>query len=222
MFSLSAYLRTTIGQKKLMGLSGLGMSLFVLTHMAGNMLLLVSADAYNTYSHKLITNPLIYIAEAGLVALLLIHVWCAITLTRRNWLARPVGYVQAATGDKRTSFVAKSLVLSGLVILVFIVLHLLTFKYGPHYETTVDGVQMRDLHKLVMEKFQEPLYVVWYLFSLLVLAAHLSHGVKASFQSLGVWSANNPTLRKVGLGFTVLVAAGFISQPLYAYFFFRG
>ena len=65
--------------------------------------------------------------------------------------------------------------------MAFVVLHLWTFKYGAYYSTVVDGVEMRDLYRLVVEKFQEPLYVAWYVFALLLLGGHLTHGSKVNF-----------------------------------------
>jgi succinate dehydrogenase / fumarate reductase cytochrome b subunit len=188
--------------------------------MSGNLLLFVGPEAYNKYSHALISNPLIYAAEAGLVLFFLLHAGLAISLTLKNRAARPEGYAGSASGEKATGFAAKTMILSGLVLLTFTVLHLITFKYGPHYSVNYNGVEMRDIYRLVAEKFKDPLYVGWYLFSLLVLGMHLSHGFKASFQSLGLVAANNPTLCKIGWAFAAVVTLGFMSQPIYLYFFF--
>lgn len=219
MSGVASYFRTTIGKKVLVGVSGLLLAGFVLSHMAGNMLLLVSADAYNLYSYKLTSNPLIYVAEAGLVFLALLHIGLTVNLTMANKAARPTSYDSTAVGDKRTSWIARTLILSGLLILTFLVLHLITFKFGTHYSTEVDGVEMRDLHRLVNEKFQEPLYVGWYLFSLLILWAHLKHGVSSIFQTLGLFSARHCAIKKIGIGFATVVCLGFASQPIYMFFF---
>jgi succinate dehydrogenase / fumarate reductase cytochrome b subunit len=222
MASWKAYLGSSIGKKKLVGLTGLAISLFTLTHMAGNLLMFVSADAYNLYSHALVSNPAIYLAEAGLVAFFLIHVLLTVKLTMDNRAARPAGYQHAAHGGKKTSFAAKTAILTGLLLLAFVVLHLQTFKFGPVYMTTVDGVEMRDIYTLVIEKFREPGYVAWYLLSLVLLGMHLSHGFKASFQSLGLFASNHPTIAKLGWAFAIIVAGGFITQPLAVYFFGLG
>jgi succinate dehydrogenase / fumarate reductase cytochrome b subunit len=66
----------------------------------------------------------------------------------------------------------------------------------------------------VVEKFQEPLYVGWYLLCLLLLGMHLSHGVSASFQSLGIFAANHPRLKLLGWMAAIVIAGGFILQPL--------
>ncbi len=222
MSGISAYLRSSIGKKKLVGLSGLGIVGFTLTHMSGNLLLFVGGDAYNKYAHALTSNPLIFVAEAGLVGMFLLHIILTVQLTMANREARPVAYGAAATGPKATSFAAKTAILSGALILAFLVLHLLSFKYGEVYTTTVDGVEMRDLYRLVAEKFHDPLYVGWYLLCLLLLGMHLSHGVSASFQSLGLFASNHPVLKKIGIAAAVIIAGGFITQPLYIYFGFGG
>ncbi len=202
-----------------MGLTGLGYCGFVLSHMAGNLLLLISAEAYNKYSHAIVSNkPLLYGAETALVVMLLLHVICAISVTLENRAARPVSYALNASGDKATSLAARTMALTGLFILAFLILHIVTFKYGEYYSATYDGVEMRDLHRLVSEKFQSPLYTGWYLFCLALLGLHISHGFSAAFQSLGIVGARHPKLRMTALGFAALIACGFIVQPLFFFF----
>jgi len=108
------------------------------------------------------------------------------------------------------------------VVLAFIIIHLATFKYGTHYETTVNGIVMRDLFKLMVEVFQSPGYIVWYLVSLVLLGFHLSHGVGSVFQSFGWMNGRfQPLLRKLSVIYAIVVAAGFISQPLYIFLFLK-
>lgn len=211
--SLCQFTRSTVGRKTLVALSGLGLSGFTLMHMSGNLLLLVGAEPYNKYSHSLISNPLIYFAEVGLVVLFLLHFGLAIRLTLQNRCARPEGYRESQR-EKGTTFAARTMIYSGLLLLVFLVLHLITFKFGEHYSVTYQGVEMRDLHRLVVEKFQSPLYVGWYLFSLVVLGLHLSHGLAASLQSLGLASSVNCKVRKLGYLVAGIIMVGFMVQPI--------
>ena len=212
-----------IGKKYLVAITGLGLSLFVLSHMLGNMLILISPQAYNNYGHTLISNPLIYVAEFGLVALFIVHMGLAMKLTRENWKARPVAYAVTAAGEKATSLTTRSMWAQGILLLVFTVHHLITFKYGPYYEISHNGMMIRDLHRLVVEVFQDPLYVGWYLVCLLALGFHLSHGVSSSIQTLGI---HHPKyfckLKALGFLYALLVVAGFISQPLYVFFIYKG
>ncbi|MCC7404301.1 MAG: succinate dehydrogenase cytochrome b subunit [Bdellovibrionales bacterium] len=215
--------QTKIGKKYLVALTGLGLSLFVLMHMLGNLLILVSPEAYNKYGHALTSNPGIYLAEVGLVAILFVHLALAMKLTRENWKARPVGYAVVSSGEKATSLTTRSMWAQGILIFVFIIHHLITFKFGPHYEVEYGGVMMRDLHRLVIEVFQNPLYVAWYLVALFALAFHLSHGVKSSIQTLGI---HHPRyfnkFKMAGILYSVLVGVGFMSQPLYVFLIYKG
>lgn len=223
MVSIKEYLRSTVGKKVVVALSGLGVAAFTLTHVAGNMLILVGPAQYNAYSHALISNPLIYFAEAGLLALFLIHIILAVRLYFCNRSRRGQGYALSVTNaDKGTTFAANSMIYSGSLLLAFLVLHLISFKYGTHYDTVHNDVPMRDLHRLVVEKFKDPIYVGWYVFSMLVLWLHMSHGIAGAFQSLGVTSSFNKRLRCLALGFTTVVVLGFLSQPLYVFFGFGG
>jgi len=201
-----------------MALTGLAWSLFVLTHMAGNLLILIDAEAYNKYGHAIVTNPLIYLAEAGLVAMILVHIVNGIKLTLENRAARPEKYAMSTNGKKAARFQSKFMIFHGSLLAVFLVWHLITFKYGPHYSVTYNGVEMRDLHKLVLEVFQSPLYVVGYVVCLIGVGFHLSHGFYSSFATLGLYHPRfSPLLNKFGYLYSVVVAAGFMSQPIYVF-----
>ena len=213
------WLCSTIGRKQLIGVTGLGLSFFVLTHMLGNMLILVGPEAYNKYSYALTSNELIYAAEAGLLAIFIGHLVFAIGLTLKNWGSRNTRYAMLPNGAKRTSWTQRSLWAQGLLILVFVILHLITFKFGTHYTVTYNGVEMRDLHKLVLEVFKDPIYVAWYIVALIVLGFHLSHGVGSSFQTLGIHHPRyQKCIKSFSIGYAVVVIAGFLSQPIYVYF----
>lgn len=201
-----------------MGLAGLIWAGFVLTHMAGNLLIFVSSDAYNMYSYALTSNKLIYVAEAGLVAALVLHVVLAINLTLQNRSSKGSRYAVKAKGEKKARFASTTMGIQGSIILAFVIYHLATFKYGTHYETTVNGIVMRDLFRLMVEVFQSPAYVVWYLISLVLLGFHLSHGVGSVFQSFGWMDGRyQPILRKLSVAYAIVVVAGFIAQPVYIY-----
>lgn len=214
------YLGSAIGRKQFMAVTGLIWSGFVFTHMAANMLILFSADAYNSYSHALITNPLIYVAEAFLVLTLLMHIFYGVKLTIENRKAKAHKSAKPTSGPKAPRFQSKFMIYHGTLILAFVILHLITFKFGTHYTTTVDGVEMRDLHRLVIEVFQNPVYVAWYLVALVAVGLHLAHGFWSSFSTLGFYHPErSKALNVLGYLYAFVVAAGFISQPIYVFFF---
>ncbi len=218
MSSLGSYLGSTIGKKQLVGVAGLGLSLFVLAHMTGNLLIFVGPEAYNKYGHALTSNPLIYIAEAGLIGIFLMHVILALFLTKKNNDAKGSRY--AARGEKtKASYASKSMRAQGVIIFAFIALHLNTFKFGKIINVEYDGVVMRDLFTLMLEVFAQPLYVFGYVFVLVLLWTHLGHGFSSSLQTLGLNGEKiDPVVTKIGHAYAAIVSLGFIAQPLFVYF----
>tara|TARA_B100001248_G_scaffold262269_1_gene257113 strand:+ start:8503 stop:9162 length:660 start_codon:yes stop_codon:yes gene_type:complete len=216
-----SYLKSTIGKKQVMAVAGLLLAGFVLTHMLGNMLLFVGADMYNLYSYKLISNPLIYLAEAGLVAFFLSHIVMGIVLSIRNKSSRQKSYAVAASGEKKASWSSRFMIHQGMVIAVFVVLHLLTFKFADKQQTTVDGVVMDDLHQLVVDVFQSPVYVIGYVIAVGLLAFHLSHGVHSALSTLGFYSEEKKSkIECLSAIYGWVVGLGFMSQPIYVYLFY--
>ena len=218
MSSLSRFLSSSVGTKILVALTGLGFAAFLVTHLAANLLVLVDPHGYNAYSHKLISNPLIYIAEAGLVVLFLVHAFKAVMVTLRNREARGRGYAvkKRAGHTSRKSLASSTMIVTGIWLLLFVVIHLKTFKFGPWYDTP-DG--MRDLARLVHEVYAEPFHVVFYILSMVVVGMHLSWGLSSAFQSMGLEHPRyNGLIRGAGLAIAVLMALGFALIPAVIYF----
>lgn len=214
------FFSSTIGKKYLMGITGLVWAGFVFSHMAGNLLMFVSPDLYNNYGHMITSGALIYAVEAVLIISLIVHVYCAISLTMQNKKARSQGYAVGPNGSKGATLASKTMAQQGALILAFIISHILAFKYGTYYETTVNGTPMRDLYRLVVEAFTSPGFVAWYVIALVLLGFHLSHGVGSIFQSLGLRNAKTePTIKKISVVYAAVVALGFIAQPVYIFFF---
>jgi succinate dehydrogenase / fumarate reductase cytochrome b subunit len=217
MSSLLRFLSSSVGTKILVALTGLGFAAFLLTHLAANLLVLVDPHAYNAYSHKLTSNPLIYLAEAALVALFLTHAFKAVFVTLRNREARGGGYAvkKRAGHTSRKSFASTTMIVTGIWLLLFVVIHLKTFKFGPWYETP-DG--MRDLSRLVHEVYAEPLHVAFYVLSMVVVGLHLSHGLSSAFQSMGLEHPRyNGLIRGAGLAIAIAMGLGFVLIPAVIY-----
>lgn len=214
------YFKSTIGQKQLMALTGLAWCGFVLSHMLGNILLFVSAEAYNKYSHALVSNPLIYLAEAFLVLTLLAHIGRGVAVTIRNRQAKHIANLKGLSGEKNSSFAVKTMIFQGVLIFLFVVYHLVTFKFGTVYMANYGGVEMRDIHKLVVEVFQSPTYVLFYVVMMWILALHLSHGFHSSLQTLGLHHPKyNSKIKCLSHLYAGAVSIGFALQPLYVFFF---
>jgi succinate dehydrogenase / fumarate reductase cytochrome b subunit len=217
-------LGSPVGTKLLIGLTGLFLFVFLITHLAGNLLFLLGPEKFNEYSHALISNPLIYVAEIGLLAIFAVHVFKTIANFLANQAARPQRYathrwVKTKSDRSRKSLASSSMIISGLVTLLFVVTHLATFKFGTYYETSTG---IRDLYRLQLEVFSNPLYVVFYLVCMGVIFLHLWHGVSSAAQSLGlenrVWMAR---VWATGQVLAVAIAGGFFILPLYTFFVAR-
>ena len=179
MHQKAGYFLTTIVSKYLMAITGLAWSLFVMSHMLGNMLILVGPEAYNTYGHALVSNPIIYVVEFALLLFILTHIFKAFALKSRNMRTKPMTYaIQATNREKAMKFSTRSMIFTGSLMLAFLIWHLITFKYGPHYTVTYDGLEMRDLYRLIFERFSSPYYCFFYGLSMVFVGIHLFHGVK--------------------------------------------
>lgn len=213
------FLKSTVGRKYIMGITGLVWMGFILGHMAGNMLIFLGPEAFNSYGHAIVSNkPLLYGTEIVLILSLFAHVGSAISLTLENRAAKGSRYAVMAKGEKSTTWASRNMAAQGSAILAFIILHLITFKYGTHYETDTNGVVMRDLHRLVLEVFMKPGYVAWYAVCLVLLLFHLSHGAHSVFQSFGFLERKmQAPLKKFAWAYAAVVAGGFLSQPLYVF-----
>jgi len=213
---------SSIGRKTLMSLTGLVLLSFVTFHMAGNLPLLKGNPGdYNQYSHLLTSLKVPLLAAEGvLVVCLLVHVWAAIRMVINTRRARPVRYVvhKSAGRGSRKSVGASTMILTGVVILVFVVLHLKTLKFGPVYTTTIDGTEVRDLHRLVVEAFSNVWYVLGYLVAMVVLGFHLSHAFWSAFQSMGIWHLKyTPLMYSLGRILAVVITVGFMVPPVWIY-----
>jgi succinate dehydrogenase / fumarate reductase, cytochrome b subunit len=210
-------LSSSVGTKILIGITGLALFLYLVVHIAGNLMVFFGPTVFNKYAYTLEGNPLLPIVELGLLAIFLMHVYKTITNYVRNNQARPVAYVKKryAGPPSRKSFASSTMIVSGLWLLVFIVIHVKAFRYGTEYDWPGGG---RDLYRLEMENFASPLTVGFYVLSMLVVGSHLYHGIASSFQSLGGdqprWT---PRLLAASKVVAVLIAGGFAVIAVWAY-----
>lgn len=216
MVRLAAFLTTGIGRKMLMALTGLALLGFLVMHLAGNLLIFVGPKSFNDYSHALVSNPLIYLAEALLLVWFVAHFVSGIQITLKNRAARPTPYAmkQRAGHNSHKSLASSTMIISGLVLLIFVPLHLWTFKFGAHYDSATDpGV--RDIHRVVVEVFRNPAYVGFYVVTLTIIGFHLWYGFESALESLGL--NYNIAFRRIGQLLAVVLAGGFILIPVVLY-----
>lgn len=208
--AVNHYFRSSIGRKQLVAITGLMLCGFLVSHLAGNILLLVSSDAFNLYAHKLVSmGPLLYVAEAGLAAAFLVHMGLAMKLNMENRQSSGKYQIKTKTG-RGTTFASQTMPLTGLILLVFLVLHLLNLKFGSYYETTIDGVVMRDLTKTTLEYFSSVGATAWYVFAMICAAIHTSHGFASAFQTMG-WNHGKyfKNVKRLGYIYAIAVGGGF-------------
>lgn len=223
---LISFYTSPIGKKIITGITGLGLSLFVLFHMTGNLTLFAGSQAYNQFAHALeSTGFLLYGIELILLAIAIFHAVVGITIRLNSLKARPEGYSQLRSIGKpsKQSISSRSMLITGSILLGFLVLHLSTFKFGAYYSTEINGVEMRDLSSLVIEKFRQPLYAFGYAGVMIMLLSHLRHGIWSAWQSIGVLDYKlSPAVYTLALVLAILIAIGFIALPLSVYFGFIG
>ncbi len=213
---------SSIGKKILTGITGLGLTLFVSFHMAGNLVLFASSDAYNQLAHFIDSSGiLLLIVELILLVTVIVHAWLGIAIRIKSEKARPIKYqmLKSAGEPSKKSLSSRSMIITGLVLLVFLVSQLASFKFCTYYITSVDGVAMRDLARLVIETFRNPFYTFSYLAVMILLGFHLRHGFWSAWQSLGIlrapWSS---VVYAIASLFALLIAIGFLVLPLAIFF----
>jgi len=201
----------------LIAVTGLALFLYLVIHLAGNTMLFLGPETFNGYAHLLISNPLIVPVELGLAAIFVLHVWKTVVMWWRNRQARPVSYYQKrpAGGPSRKSLASSTMIYTGALTALFVVLHVWSFKYGP----TGEVAGHRDLYGLVTRFFGHPLYVAFYEACLVLLGFHLWHGFSSAFESLGGDEPRyTPRVILAGKILAVILGGGFAIIPLWVLF----
>jgi succinate dehydrogenase / fumarate reductase cytochrome b subunit len=200
---LVRYLRSSIGAKHVMAVTGLLLLLFAILHMVGHLQMFGGRDLYNDYANFLqdlweVTWPV----RVGLLGLLTLHVVLAIGLVTKNRAARPIDY--AVFRAARSSFVGRSMAFTGVVILAFLIFHILHFTISPAYP--------RDAYTRYVMAFHQPVYYAIYFTGILLLSMHLGHGASSWLQSLG-WRHPKYPADKIGPAIAVFLFVGYMIPP---------
>ena len=202
---LARYLKSSIGAKHVMAVTGLLMLLFAIVHMLGHLQVFGGAAMYDAYARFLqelweVKWPV----RAGLLGLLTVHVLLALMLVARNRAARPTSY--AMYRPAVSSKIGRTMAVSGLVVLAFLIFHIWHF--------TIDGHAHWGAHTYAMyvHAFQQPAFYLAYLVGIALLAAHLGHGASSWLQSLGLRNPKYPT-DKLGPIVSALLFVGYMLPP---------
>jgi succinate dehydrogenase / fumarate reductase cytochrome b subunit len=218
MASRTGLFSSSVGTKILIGLSGLGLFIYLVIHIAGNLLIFFGPGVFNAYAYNMEErNPALPAIEIALLLVFLVHIYKTVTMFVGNQAARPVRYVQKkyAGRPSRKSLASSTMIVSGLWLVVFLLVHVKAFRFSPNTPWPAGG---RDLYRLEFEALSNPFVVAFYILSMIVVGSHLWHGISSGFQSLGVDHPKlTPRLLVAGKVIAVLIAGGFIVIAAWVY-----
>jgi len=209
--------QSSVGRKIIMAVTGIVLVAFVCVHLLGNSSIFVGADAINAYAQKLHSlGPFVWVFRLVMLGAFAIHIIFGIQLTLENKAATPDKNVQVRR--LKTGFGAETMVVSGLVLLAFVIYHLLHFTVrvtNPEIYVPLGDHGMVDVFFMVVKGFSSALPVLIYLIGMGFLFLHVGHGFQSLFQTLGL--SNDKSLPVMGLLsklVAVVLLLGYISIPL--------
>ena len=215
--SAAAYWNSSIGKKLVVAITGLAMVVFLAGHLTGNMLIYAGKEAFDEYAkflHEAGHGALIWVARAGLLVVLVLHVWATILLTRENKAARQAYQYKATIQASKSS---RIMIWSGLTVLAFIVFHILHFTVRTN--SHLAEIAKESPYEMVIAGFSggflQALVVLFYVIAMSLLCSHISHGVASMFQTLGFRSKKAAGLiQLISLGYAAVIWVGFVSIPV--------
>lgn len=219
---LSRFYASSVGKKYVVALTAIALLGFLPAHVIGNLLIFGGKEALNEYAHFLHTfghGMGIWAFRFGLLGAFLIHVVATIQLVRQNRAARADAY--AVKTPQRSTAASRTMIVSGLIILAFVIFHLLhyTVKISPEFKSippfTLHGEKVFDVYAMTVMGFQNIPATVFYFIGVTLLSMHLSHGVASVFQTLGLRTRKTADLiTLLGKAYALFVWAGFLAVPL--------
>ena len=216
----SALLKSSIAKKVAMALSGLFLILFLAQHFFINSTSVFSPDTFNSISHFMGNNPLVqFVIQPILILGVVFHFVMGIVLEIKNNSARPISYVKN-NGAANSSWASRNMIISGAVVLAFILLHFYDF-WVPEMVYKYVAVNPLDETRYFAElthKFESGIRTAIYCVSFLLLSLHLWHGFNSSFQSVGFNNKYSKSLHTLGYAFAIVVPFGFIFIALFHHF----
>jgi len=233
--SICSFTKSSIGRKMIVAITGLVLVLFLAGHLAGNLSYFFGPDAINIYAHKLHSMPaaLLWAIRLSLLAFAGLHIYYTVKLTKENRAARQQYECKASIQSTRSS---RTMIVSGLIILGFIVIHLLHFtirkgeffgiKYAELGTATIPGVDhpVYNVHEMMFQGFSNPIISAFYVIAMFCVCSHLGHGVQSIFQTVGLCSTKTkPFFKAISHLYAWAIFAGFCSLPVAIYVFkFKG
>ena len=188
---LKSFFSSSIGRKWIVAVTGLVLFGFVVGHLVGNLQVFLGGESLNRYGAFLQgTGELLWVVRFALLLMLVLHIVYTVKLRIENRAARPIGY--AVTKRMATSFAARMMLWSGLMVLCFIIFHILHFTaqtVDPAFRTLHDSLGRHDVYQMMIRGFTNRWASAFYIVGVGLLAMHLNHGIQSLFQTLGLNSA---------------------------------
>lgn len=216
------FFRSSLGKKYVMAVSGLALLIFAFGHMVGNLQVFLGASQINAYGHFLQSTPeLLWSARLGLLVMIGLHIYSALKLSAENKAARPIPYGQYQ--PVAASFASRTMLMSGLIVAVFIIYHLLHYTVqvqainltGQDFIPLHDDKGRHDIYRMIVIGFSNIWVSGFYLLGVGLLCLHLSHGASSMFQSLG-WKARplGSWIDRLAVAGAVVLFLGYAAIPI--------
>jgi succinate dehydrogenase / fumarate reductase cytochrome b subunit len=206
------FYKSSVGKKITMAVTGVIGIGFLVVHVLGNLLAFRGPDALNSYSHFLkSTGELLWIARGVLILAVILHVIAAYQLTMQSRAARPVGYGRRE--PQVSTFASRTMRIGGVILLVFIIVHILHFTTGTIRPAGV--FSPTDVYANVVASFHLWWVVLFYVIAMLALGAHMYHGAWSFGHTLGVAQPSpNPLKRRIAVALALFLWLGFTAVPV--------
>lgn len=223
--SFKKAINSQVGRKLMTGITGILLMLFLVGHLGGNLTIFFGEHLFNSYAHHLVAlGPLLYVIEAILATIFIYHAVLGISIARSRKKARPQGYATYKTkgGASHQSLASKSMAITGIVIFVFVIVHVWHMKFGfgqelAHYMH--DGDELPRLKERVIDAFVNPAFAFGYVAVLAMIILHLAHGFWSAFTSLGMKHNDfSQKMQMAAYAFAIVLMLGFMSIPLAIFF----
>lgn len=222
---MSNFMKSSVGKKLILSLSGLFLIVFLLVHLTANLFLLGGSESYNAATHFMDTNPIIQIMQPVLALGFLVHILWGIVIQIQNWKATPVKY-NKVNRKNSSKWSSRNMIWLGLFIFGFLTIHLWNYFYIMKFQADtmlVSNEGIHDAYKLVSDLFTDAnygyIYTAVYLISFIALGLHLNHAFWSAFQTLGL--SNNLWRKRLSIAgtlYAILIAVGFSIIPIFFLF----
>lgn len=215
------FFTSTVGLKVITGVTGFILAAFLLVHMLGNLQVFLGPEAINQYAWLLKYSPeVLWLFRFVLLAAVFLHIFSVITLARRNRAAKPEGYDVA--NPNKASVASRTMMISGILVLAFIVFHILHFttwtifpSYADMIEHMPGGWERHDVYAMIISGFSIPWVVAVYVIAMALVSFHLSHGVASMFRSLGLMNGLwRPLQERIAIVYALIIFCGMSIIPL--------